>query len=54
MLYVVHLLKTSSPGHSISGNAEKVILKRQGGMSGYIEVFAAKDQVVSASKDYCK
>ena len=50
---MVHFLRTSSPGHSISDSAEKAILKRQGGMSGYIEVFAVKDQVVSASKDYC-
>ena len=53
MFYMVHFLRTSSPGHSISDNAEKAILKRQGGMLGYIEVSAVKDQVVSAAKDYC-
>ena len=51
MFYLVDILQTSIPGHSISNS----VLKRQilGGKSGYIEVFVTKDQVVGTSKSYC-
>ena len=57
------MLGTSSPGHSISDNTEKLIRKSkgwgwgwgvwQGVVPGYTGVFATKDQVVGTSKDYC-
>ena len=45
------LFRTLSPGHSITDNAQKTILKRQGEKPGYIQVFATKYQVIRISKD---
>ena len=53
MFYLADFLRTSSLGHSISDNAEKIVPKRQGGELGYIGFFATKDQVVGTSEDYC-
>ena len=39
MFHLVDSLRTSSPGHSISDNAEKTVLKRQGGRCQDIQKF---------------
>ena len=55
MFYLADYLRISSPGHSISDNAAKTVLKREGrvGEPGHIRVFATKDQVVGTSEDDC-
>ena len=38
MFYPVGILKTLSPGGSISGNPQRTAMRRQAGESGYIEI----------------
>ena len=52
MFYLTGIFRTSSLGDSISSNLERIIMKRQGEETGYMEVLQQR-AVGLTSKYYC-
>ena len=51
MFYLMGIFRTSSLGDSFSSDPERSVLRRQGELSGYIEI-CSKGQIVLTSKNY--
>ena len=53
MFYSADILRTSSLGHSMSDNSERLLPRGKGGVARTYRRFCDKNQVVGISKDYC-